>query len=174
MDILSQKCSIWLLEIFAKVYQNRHQHSTLKSSVDDINTYVLPSLGYEVTDRHLPRGFVTSKKPDTSVLCDSAYCDKTFDLYNGIVLACGHGYHNDCLQKSHFKCFICLGYLQDEIQRNVNALRSSMTNKLVESELFEKSDNTDDDDLDEAHEIMDDLIATGDLLKYVKLTFLNL
>ena len=46
------------------VYQARSQHSLIvKTSSDGINTYKLPSLGYSITDRHLPRGFVTSKNP---------------------------------------------------------------------------------------------------------------
>jgi hypothetical protein len=35
----------------------------VETSSDGINTYELPSLGYRITDRHLPRGFVTSRKP---------------------------------------------------------------------------------------------------------------
>jgi len=83
----------------------------VKTSSSGINTYKLVSLGYEVTDRHLPRGFVTSKKPSSSILCDFIYCDVTNDSSNGSVLACGHGYHSRCLQRCQFKCTICLDYL---------------------------------------------------------------
>ncbi|RIB26919.1 hypothetical protein C2G38_2161954 [Gigaspora rosea] len=41
----------------------------------------------------------------------------------GKVLACGHGYHNQCLKKCQFKCLICLDYLKDEIKKNVDALK---------------------------------------------------
>jgi len=65
----------------------------IETSFDCINTYQLPSLGYNITDRHLPRGFVTSRKSDTSVLCDFVYCDQRSDVswHAGmviIVIAC--------------------------------------------------------------------------------------
>ncbi|RIB19121.1 hypothetical protein C2G38_2182716 [Gigaspora rosea] len=176
LDLLSQKCSISLLEIFAKVYRNRDIYPIVKSTSDNgINTYELPSLGFEITDRHLPRGFVTSKKPNISFLCDSLCCDRTDDLSNGYVLACGHGYHNYCLQKSHFKCLICLGYLQNEIKKNVDALIVSMTSDLVDVGIFDdRNKDEDEDDSGNADEIIGNVIDVEELLKYVKLTFVNL
>src|SRR5688500_10792201 len=103
MRMLSQKCAIWILESFAKIYSTRNQYPLiLKSSSDGINTYKLPSLGYEITDRHLPRCFVTSRKPNISTLCDFVHCDRTDDSFNGNILACGHGYHSYCLQRCQY------------------------------------------------------------------------
>ncbi|RIB24285.1 hypothetical protein C2G38_2168924 [Gigaspora rosea] len=65
LDILSQKCAKWLLDIFMKIYQARHECPLIVNSSESINTYKLSSLGYEVTDCHLPRGFVTSKRLNT-------------------------------------------------------------------------------------------------------------
>ncbi|RIB12811.1 hypothetical protein C2G38_2199672 [Gigaspora rosea] len=48
-------------------YQQRHNNDFQKEFVrssNNIDTYKLSSLGYEITDRHLPRGFVTSRKPN--------------------------------------------------------------------------------------------------------------
>ena len=116
------------MEAFGKIYQTRHQYPLIiETSSDCINSYELPSPGYKITDHHLPRGFVTSRKPDTSILCDFIYCDQMSDVSNGIVLACGHAYHSHCLQRCQFKCSICLEYLQDEIEKNVDALITSMT-----------------------------------------------
>ena len=126
LHILSKKCSILLLDVFMKIYQARHLNPLIvKSSSDGINTYKLPSLGYEVTDRHLPRDFVTSRKPNTAILCDYISCDG--NSHDGNILACGHSYHNICLQRSQFKCCICLDYLQREVKNNVNALITSLT-----------------------------------------------
>ena len=88
--------------------------------------------GYEITDHHLPRGFVTSRKPSTNIFCDYVYCDCTnyTNLNNCSVLACGHSHHNHCLQRCQSKCLICLDYLQVEIKKNVNTLKESMTKKL--------------------------------------------
>ena len=157
---------------------NRDQQPIVKSSADGINIYKLPSLGYEVTDCHLPRGFVTSKKPNVFVLCDSIYCDRTYDLHNGHVLACGHGYHNYCLQKSQFKCFICLGYLEGKIKKNIDVLTVSMTNKLVENKSINRnSENTADDDgdgMENAEEATGNAIEVENLLNHAKITFLEL
>ena len=86
-----------MTNIGIKDSKSTKEYNSNKSSTNGIDTYELPSLGYEVTDHHLPRGFVTSKKPSISVLCDSIHCDRTHDLYNGNVLACGHCYHNHFL-----------------------------------------------------------------------------
>ncbi len=100
LNTLFWKCAIQLLNIFMKIYQAHHIHSSvIKSSSNGINTYKLPSLDYEVTDCHLPRGFVTSRKLNTTILCNYLYCEYTNYLIDGIVLACGHGYHNHCLQR---------------------------------------------------------------------------
>lgn len=101
LHTLSRKCATLLLEIFTKMYKAQHMYPLIISSSDDsINTYKLPSLGYEITDRYLPRGFVTSKKLYTSILCDFLHCDCTIYTNctdNGIVLSCGHSYHGRCL-----------------------------------------------------------------------------
>ena len=123
------------IEYLYEIYQARHIYpSVIKSSSNSINTYKLPSLGYNVTDRHLPRGFVTSRKPNTAILCDYLYCEYNGYLIDGIVLACEHGYYNHCLQRCQFKCLICLGYLQDEVKKNVDALITSFTKRLGEQE----------------------------------------
>ncbi|RIB21992.1 hypothetical protein C2G38_2243590 [Gigaspora rosea] len=117
LHTLYQKCATILLNTFKKIYRGRYLYSSIISSSDNINTYNLPSLDYEITDLHLPRGFVTSRKPFTTVLCDYVHCDRTnCSNYsdNGKVLACGHGYHDYCLEKCNLKCLICLDYLREE------------------------------------------------------------
>ncbi|RIB07639.1 hypothetical protein C2G38_2213856 [Gigaspora rosea] len=117
LHTLYQKCATILLNTFKKIYRGRYLYSSIISSSDNIKTYNLPSLGYEITDRHLPRGFVTSRKPFTTVLCDYVHCDRTnCSNYsdNGKVLACGHSYHDYCLEKCNLKWLICLDYLWEE------------------------------------------------------------
>jgi hypothetical protein len=175
LHMLSQKCAIWLLDAFGKIYQMRDRYpSIVKSSSDGICTYKLPSLGYEVTDRHLPRGFVTSRKPNTSILCDSVDCNCINDLSNGSILACGHGYHIHCLQRCQFKCFICLDYLQDQVKKNVDALIVSMTKGLAENESIEKSNDAVEDDLMDAEEVRDEIEITASLLEHAKQSFTQL
>ena len=105
-------------------------------------------------------GFVTSRKPSTDIFCDYVYCDYTnsnfTNLNNCSVLACGHGYHNHCLQRCQSKCLICLDYLQFEIKKNVNALKESMTKRLNKNEFIETNENTVDDDPGNVESATDD------------------
>ncbi|RIB10731.1 hypothetical protein C2G38_2263686 [Gigaspora rosea] len=134
-------------------------------------------LGYEITDRHFPRGFVMSRKPFTTVLCDYLRCDRT-DYANflddGKVLSCGHGYHNHCLEKCQFKCIICLEYLRGEITKNINSLKVSMKKKLGENEFIEEdTENIIDDNLDDS-EAVGDVNTIENLLKNAKKSFSEL
>jgi len=175
LQMLSQKCARWLLEAFGKIYLRRNQYpSVVKSSSNGLHTYRLASLGYEVTDRHLPRGFVTSKKPNSSILCDFEHCQYTNDSADGSVLACGHGYHSHCLKTCQFKCFLCLEYLQQETKKNVDALIVSMTKGLGKNEPVEKSSNVIEDDLTEAEEVKDDVLEIANLLEDAKRSFTRL
>ena len=70
----------------------------IKSSSDSINTYKLSLLDYEVTDYHLPRGFITCRKLNTFTLYDYIYCDD--NSFNGIILTCDHDYYNALLIKN--------------------------------------------------------------------------
>jgi len=170
LKMLSEKCAIWLLEAFGKIYQMRNQYpSIVKSSSNGINTYKLALLGYEITDCHLPRGFVTSKKPNTAILCD--HCNHTNDSVNGSVLACGHGYHSHCLQTCQFKCLICLDYLQKEVKKNVDALIVSLTKGSFENDSIEEDTV---DDLSDAEEVRDDTEETARLLENAKQLFIQL
>ncbi|RIB07392.1 hypothetical protein C2G38_2214559 [Gigaspora rosea] len=153
LHMLSQKCATLLLEIFTKMYKSRHLYPLIISSSDDgINTYKLPSLGYEITDRHLPRGFVTSRKPYTSVLCDFLHCD--------------------CI--SYTNCFDN-DYLQNKIKINVEALKVSMTKNLGENEFIEEhTEDTGEDELDDTEAVAGDIGIEDNLLENAKKSFLNI
>ncbi|RIB22321.1 hypothetical protein C2G38_2033679 [Gigaspora rosea] len=173
LHILSRKCAVLLLGLFKKIYQARYRYSLIINSSNNINTYKLYSLGYEITDRHLPRGFVTSRKPFTTTLCDYLNCNCIDYSDCGKVLACGHGYHNQCLEKCQFKCLICLDYLKDEIKKNVDALKVSLVKKLGDNEFIdERRENIVEDNIDNVE------IAAGDTtieeLEFAKKSFLEL
>ncbi len=175
--MLSQKCAILLLDAFTKIYHVHHQYPFIKfSSKDSINTYKLPLLGYKITDRHLPRGFVTSRKPNTAILCDYVYCNSTNDLLNGSVLTCGHGYHSLCLQRCQFKCLIYMDYLQGKVKKNVDAQMTSFLKTKSSSEEFIREDSETEikNDLDDAEETTDDGLAMEDLLESAKKSFIKL
>ncbi|RIB24490.1 hypothetical protein C2G38_2031826 [Gigaspora rosea] len=176
--ILSRKYAVLLLEGFTKIYKAFHLYPLIiNSSNDDINSYKLPSLGYEITDRHLPRSFVTSRKSFTNVLCDYLYCDCTNYTNcsnDGNVLVCGHRYHSCCLQRCNFKCLICLGYLRDAIKSNVEAIKASMMKDLGEKKFIDENvENADEDDSD-VEDATGDIAAMDNLLDQAKKNFFEL
>jgi len=151
-----------------------HNSLLIKSSSDGINTYKLPSLGYEIIDRHLPRGFITSRKSNTFSLYDFVYCDQSNDNIDSSVLAYGHGYYNYCLQRYQFKCLICLDFLQNEIKNNVDALITNMTKSSIENEpVDENIEDAGKDDLNDAEAVTDDS-TIDNLLEFAKKLFLEL
>ncbi|RIB07630.1 hypothetical protein C2G38_2213909 [Gigaspora rosea] len=151
LHMLSQKCAILLLETFAKIYQACHMYPLIINSFDGINTYKLHSLGYDITDRHLPRGFVTTRKPFTTILCDYLYCSCT-----------------------NYTNFSNDEYLRDEVKKNVNAIKESITNKLGENEFIEERNEDMVEDDSDADTTTDDAAITANLFKNTKQLFLQL
>ncbi|RIB14800.1 hypothetical protein C2G38_2039893 [Gigaspora rosea] len=154
-------------------YHNIHVQQQPRTTATSLPTHMATIVANEITDRHLPRGFVTSKKPNIFAICDSIHCNTPYDLSNGSVLACGHGYHSYCLQNQQFKCFICLDYLQNEIRKNTDALIKSLSNSLGENLSKEdiEEDKGDDEDPNEIHEISDDVMVERQLEDAKKLFF---
>ncbi|CAG8681291.1 17122_t:CDS:2 [Gigaspora margarita] len=144
--------------MFTKMYQERHLYPLIdNSSEDGIYTYTLPSLGYVITDRHLPRGFVTARKPFTNVLCDYRFCDCTnYTNYSndGNVLSCGHGY----------LAVACK-----------DALKESMTKDLGENKFIdENTESAIEDDSDNADTATGDMEMANNLLEQARKTFVEL
>src|SRR5215213_7993634 len=81
------------------------------------------------------------------------HCTNYNDLNNCSILACGHGYHNHCLQRCRSKYLISWIIFKSKSKKNVNALKESMTKRLNENEFIENIENikntknTVDDDL---------------------------
>ncbi|RIB03515.1 hypothetical protein C2G38_2224849 [Gigaspora rosea] len=142
LHTLYQKCATILLNTFKKIYRGHYLYSSIISSSDNINTYNLPPLGYEITD------------------------------HNGKVLACGHGYHDYCLEKCNLKCLICLDYLRGEVSKNINALRVSMRKKLGENKFIEEDfGGVVEDDLDNSETAIDDAATIENLENAKKIFF---
>ena len=84
-------------------------------------------------------------------------------------------YHIRCLNRCQSKCLICLGYLQDAIKKNVDAMLTSMTKEIVENETIDESnENVTEDDLNDVDEITDDALMMECLLERAKTLFLEL
>ncbi|RIB20838.1 hypothetical protein C2G38_2178254 [Gigaspora rosea] len=141
-----------IFRVFMKIYKARYLYPlTINSSDDNINSYKLPSLGYEITDRHLPRGFVTSRKPFINVLCDYLYCDCTN--------------YTNCSND---------GYLQDAIKSNVEAIKVSMMKDLGEKEFMDENVESADEDDSDAEDATGDIATVDNLLDQAKKNFFEL
>ncbi|CAG8849383.1 27932_t:CDS:2, partial [Gigaspora margarita] len=136
--------------IFTKVYKARHLYPLTVNSFDDgINSYKLPSLGYEITDHHLPRGFVTSRKLFTNILCDYLYCDCT-------------NYTN------------CLNDDNDVIKSNVEAIKVSIKKDLGEKEFVDENVESANEDNSDAEDTTSNIAAMDNLLEQAKKNFFEL
>src|SRR5687767_2101933 len=83
-------------------------------------------LVYEITDRHLPRGFVTSRKPSTNIFCNYIYCDYT--NYTNTNL-------NNCSVYTHVWTWLLQSLSTNSKSKSVNALKESMIKRLNEMNL---------------------------------------
>ncbi|CAG8814062.1 34709_t:CDS:2 [Gigaspora margarita] len=122
----------------------------------------------------MQKGFVTIRKPFTTVFCDYVHCDSNYSV-DGKVLACGHGYHNHCLEKCQSKCLICLDYLRNEIKKNIGTLKVSLTKELNEKEFAdERTGNIAESDIDDANTATDNMEIVENLLEEAKKSFFAL
>ncbi|CAB4428222.1 unnamed protein product [Rhizophagus irregularis] len=102
--------------------------------------YKLATLGKEVDLRHLPTAYSTSHLPKSG-LCDN--CGLPLNN-NGVVLACGHGYHPVCYGR---RCILCENFYKKGIFENVNSFL-----KRVEKETDTLTQDDLDDEINEEEE----------------------
>ena len=62
----------------------------------------------------IPLGYHSSHLPNQNQFCDYENCDFIFNT-NGIVLICGHAYHEECFDRIELKCQYCFEYLSASI-----------------------------------------------------------
>jgi len=139
-----------------------------KYAENALQPYEQTALILNVDDYH---NIHTQRKPDTSILCDFELCDQSHNLCDGKILACGHGYHNHCLEQCQNKCVICLEYLQEEIEKNVDAVIMNMTKESADISIDATNDNTAEDDLNNVDEAIDNILVAEILLERAKISF---
>jgi hypothetical protein len=141
---LEKKVSLFLFSIFDKIYQNIG--NTKQINNNKYPRFYLPSFDIEVDVKVLPLGWNTQKIPADNKFCDADNCllPNNMDLSNGIVLICGHSFHQECLNILYNnKCNHCFIYLSTEIERNIKSLDKRLSAPLKENEtlLFEDENN---------------------------------
>ena len=143
---LTNKTSIFLLELFTKVKNNVgkskwtiNQHGKNKLSCH------LATLNMDVDERHLPMAF-SSEYPSFDPLerchlqnsCQILQSMSTSHI--SISLSCGHIYHQYCLQYLEYKCLYCLKYIKDEINNNVKSIICRITEENVKIEIDQEDE----------------------------------
>ena len=166
---LTKKSACFLLQCFSEIYSRfYHQNSLISLPLQtglsskrkrDENVETIPLIAMKMPEAqlcHLPLGFNTSCKPNSSRYCDASNC-LSFSVNIGTieVLACGHTYHKFCYNHNGSKCMHCLSFLQDGVDEHVQSLLERLRNldngkkknkgkKVIEES--EKNTPCDDDD----------------------------
>ena len=135
LEELTTKTSLFLLEYFHSIYNNIKNNNVAKKSRN--NSYKLPTLNANVDLRSLPAGYHTSFPPNPES-CDR--CIKPFENDEGIILICGHGYHETCYNELYKRCKHCEDFYKKGVFNNVD----SFIKRLEKGE-----DILTDDDLEE-------------------------
>ena len=111
----------------------------------------------------LPLGWNTQRRPADNKFCDADNCllSNNIDLFNRIVLICGHSFHQECLSTLFDeKCIYCFNYLSSEIERNIKSLNKRLFAPLKENEipLFEDENNDNYENNDKDDETIEDIL----------------
>ena len=157
---LEKKVSLFLFSIFDKIYQNIGNTNQINN--DKYPKFYLPSFDINVDVKVLPLGWNTKKKPANNKFCDADNCllPNCIDPSNGIILICGHSYHQECLNTlNNDKCNHCFSYLSSEIKKNIKSLDERLSKSLKENEipLFDdkNNDNNENDDDENIENILE-------------------
>jgi len=161
---LTNKASVFLLELFTEVKNNVGKSKLTKTRDRGKNKFSchLETLNMDADERHLPIAFSSEYPPfDASEKCNlqgsckvaqSSLEDPTSPiLTKSISLACGHVYHQCCLQHFEYKCFYCLKYIKNEVTNNVESIISRIKDQdfrtAIDKEDVQIVDNDEPDEL---------------------------
>ena len=147
---LEKKVSLFLFSIFDKIYQNIGIANQINNKKHP--EFYLPSFDINVDVKVLPLGWNTKKKPSNSKFCDADNCllPNCIDSSNGIILICGHSFHQECLSTLYNdKCNHCFNYLSTAIKKNIESLDKRLSTPLQEKDKTEDENNNDENDEEE-------------------------
>ena len=147
---LEKKVSLFLFSIFDKIYQNIGIANQINNKKHP--EFYLPSFDINVDVKVLPLDWNTKKKPSNSKFCDADNCllPNCMDSSNGIILICGHSFHQECLSTLYNdKCNHCFNYLSTAIKKNIESLDKRLSTPLQEKDKTEDENNNDENDEEE-------------------------
>ena len=147
---LTNKTSIFLLELFTKVKYNTGKSKWTKINQHGKNKLSchLATLNIDVDERHLPMAFSSDYPPidplerchlyNSCQVLQSISTSSTSHIT--ILLSCSHIYHQYCLQYIENKCLHCLKYITDEINNNVKSIICRITEKNSKVEIDQENE----------------------------------
>ncbi|RHZ81370.1 hypothetical protein Glove_121g14 [Diversispora epigaea] len=104
LDLMAKRTAIFLLQFFEKLWINcgkaerKMEGARIKKPY-----YYFPPLSKRFSFGAIPLGYHSSHLPNQNQFCDYENCDFIFNT-NGIVLICGHAYHEECFDRIGLKC----------------------------------------------------------------------
>ncbi|CAB4462985.1 unnamed protein product [Rhizophagus irregularis] len=160
LKFLSDKTSLFLLNYFRNIFHNQNNSTPLYNNTrkkeKKLRGYKLATLGKEVDLRHLPTAYSTSYLPKSG-LCDN--CGLPLNN-NGVVLACGHGYHPVCYGR---RCVYCENFYKKGIFENVNSFLKRVekgTDTLTQDDLDDEINEEEEEESEETADEEIDVSAT--------------
>ncbi|CAB4487012.1 unnamed protein product [Rhizophagus irregularis] len=143
-------------DTFRKTRNYSYNLSTLKFLSDKTSLFLLNYFRKEVDLRHLPTAYSTSYLPKSG-LCDN--CGLPLNN-NGVVLACGHGYHPVCYGR---RCVYCENFYKKGIFENVNSFLKRVekgTDTLIQDDLDDEINEEEEEESEETADEEIDVSAT--------------
>ncbi|GET64460.1 hypothetical protein GLOIN_2v1830060 [Rhizophagus irregularis DAOM 181602=DAOM 197198] len=115
LDNLVKLTAIFHLDFFDNLWKNPGR-TELKKEGKKIKKdfYYFPGIKSQFSSKALPLGYHSKKWPSANKLCDRLECTDP-SWIDGMVLNCGHGYHETCFRTLGLKCPHCFKYLSDSI-----------------------------------------------------------
>jgi hypothetical protein len=179
---LTNKASIFLLELFIKVKNNTGKSKWTKINQHGKNKLSchLAALNINIDERHLPMAFSSEYPPFNPLekchlqgsckILQSTFDESTFHtLMKFISLPCGHIYHQYCLQYLEYKCLYCLKYIKNEINNNVKSIISRITEENFKVEEIDQEDEIQLIENDEPEELSKQILFDSQVTEQFKI-----
>ncbi|RHZ89109.1 hypothetical protein Glove_19g437 [Diversispora epigaea] len=185
LDLMAKRTAIFLLQFFEKLWINcgkaerKMEGARIKKPY-----YYFPPLSKRFSFGAIPLGYHSSHLPNQNQFCDYENCDFIFNT-NGIVLICGHAYHEECFDRIGLKCQYCFEYLSvsiDELSHSFNEqlkmnidienefdqmhiLSSEDDNSLDQAEIIKENNDIDKELADKIAELLPEIKAIVKMYK---------
>ncbi|RHZ76961.1 hypothetical protein Glove_187g6 [Diversispora epigaea] len=153
LDLMTKRTAIFFLQFFEKLWINREKaEKKMEGARIKKPYYYFPPLSKRFPFGAIPLGYHSSHLPNQNKFCDYENCDFIFNT-NGIVLICGHAYHEECFDRIGLKCQYCFDYLSASIDELTHSFNERLKMNIdIENEFDQMHvlSSEDDNSLDQA------------------------